>query len=117
MEGSSSHGPPADSVWESALRELAAEARAALGERLVRLILYGSRARGDAGADSDVDLLAVVDGMDGDDARRALWRLAVEIELRRLDVFFAVVVMTAQEWEAERDFSFARAVRREGVAV
>jgi len=108
---------PGDRVWESALREFAGKARAALGERLVRLILYGSRARGDAAADSDVDLLAVVAGVAGDDARRALWRLAVETELRCPDVFLTVVVMTAEEWEAERDFSFARAVRREGVAV
>ena len=108
---------PEDSVWESALGEFAGKARAALGERLVRLVLYGSRARGDASADSDVDLLAVVDGIDGDDARRVLWRLAVETELRRPDVFLAVVVMTAEEWEAERNFNFPRAVRREGVAV
>lgn len=108
---------PEDSVWESALGEFAGKARAALGERLVRLVLYGSRARGDASADSDVDLLAVVDGIDGDDARRVLWRLAVETELRRPDVFLAVVVMTAEEWEAERNFTFPRAVRREGVAV
>ena len=117
MEAETSDGPAGARVWERAVREFAGKARAALGARLVRLMLYGSRARGDAAADSDVDLLAVVDGMAGDDARRALWRLAVEVELRRADVFLAVVVMTADEWEAERGFSFAGAVRREGVAV
>jgi predicted nucleotidyltransferase len=114
-EGKASASP--DGGWEAALAEFAAKERKALGERLALLILYGSRARGDAAADSDVDLLAVVDGIDGDDARRTLWRLAVEVELRRPDVFLAVVVMMAEEWEAERDFSFPRAVRREGVPV
>jgi predicted nucleotidyltransferase len=110
-------GAEVGAAWERALAEFAGKARAALGERLVRLVLYGSRARGDAAADSDVDLLAVVDGIAGDDARRVLWRLAVEAELRRPGVLLAVVVMTAAEWEAERDFSFPRAVRREGVPV
>lgn len=117
MKAKTAEGRGAGGAWESALAEFAGKARAALGERLVRLTLYGSRARGDAAADSDVDLLAVVDGIAGDDARRVLWRLAVEVELRRPDVFLAVVVMTAEDWEAEREFSFMRAVRREGVAV
>ena len=107
---------PDNSEWRTAVAAFAAQARAALGPRLARLILYGSRARGDARADSDIDLLAVVTG-DGDDARRTLWRLAVELELATPAIFFTVVVMTAAEWEEQRDFSFNKAVRKEGVAV
>ncbi len=51
--------PRAD--WRVALQELAAGLHAAYGERLKDLVLYGSRARGDAEWDSDVDVLVVLD--------------------------------------------------------
>jgi predicted nucleotidyltransferase len=41
-----------------------AEIRALYGERLESVHLFGSRARGDAHPDSDVDLLVVLDGVD-----------------------------------------------------
>ncbi len=37
--------------------------RAALGERLVAIVLFGSRARGDSTADSDWDLLVIAEGL------------------------------------------------------
>lgn len=37
-------------------------ARQALGDRFVRVVLFGSRARGDSDEDSDVDLLVVTRG-------------------------------------------------------
>ncbi len=46
--------------------------RAAFGDRLHRLVLYGSYARGDAGDDSDVDVLVVLeDSHDSSDRERA----------------------------------------------
>ncbi len=49
------------------LREVAEQyaqaLRGALGERLVSVVLFGSVARGEAKATSDVDLLVVVDGL------------------------------------------------------
>jgi len=52
-------GPRAD--FDAALEKVADGLRAIYGERLRRLILFGSRARGDAQPDSDVDLLIVLD--------------------------------------------------------
>ena len=50
----------------SDLEPLLADLRAALedlyGDRLVRLVLYGSQARGDTHPESDVDVLVVLEG-------------------------------------------------------
>ena len=44
------------------LCELRSELEQLYGERLVRLVLFGSRARGDADPDSDIDVLVVLRG-------------------------------------------------------
>jgi predicted nucleotidyltransferase len=52
--------PPATAA---VLAEFCAGVRARFGARLDRLALFGSRARGEAGEDSDVDVVAVIDGL------------------------------------------------------
>ena len=54
-------GRPPAADWRTALREFAEDLRALYGSRLDRVILYGSRARGDAETLSDVDVLVVLD--------------------------------------------------------
>jgi predicted nucleotidyltransferase len=66
------------------LAELAAdELRRLYGDRLAQVLLYGSHARGDAGPESDIDLLVVLRDMGSpwDELRRMddlLWRLSLE---------------------------------------
>ena len=43
---------------------VADDLRALYGGRLIDVFVFGSRARGDAGADSDLDLLVVLDAVD-----------------------------------------------------
>jgi predicted nucleotidyltransferase len=47
--------------WRVALQRFVASVRTAYGSRFDRVVLYGSRARGDAELDSDVDALVVLD--------------------------------------------------------
>jgi predicted nucleotidyltransferase len=51
-----------------------------LGESLVKLSLYGSRARGDHDPDSDVDVAVVVRGLDAV-LKRRIFSLVAEIEV------------------------------------
>jgi predicted nucleotidyltransferase len=51
--------------------ELVAHYRAALGQRLVGLAMFGSRARGDARPESDLDLLLIAEGLPHDRFDRA----------------------------------------------
>jgi uncharacterized protein len=44
------------------LAELRSRLEALYGDRLVKLILFGSQARGDADADSDIDVMVVLKG-------------------------------------------------------
>lgn len=53
------------------------------GDRLVRVVLYGSHARGDARPDSDIDLLVVLDGdYEPYTELRRTGALRLEIEIR-----------------------------------
>jgi predicted nucleotidyltransferase len=54
-----SHVPERD---QAALAEFARRVRSALGPRLVELRLFGSKARGDATSESDLDVAVMTDG-------------------------------------------------------
>jgi len=78
-----------------------------------RLYLYGSRARGDQGPDSDYDLLMVVTTSDLPRYRRE--QLAFRV-LCGIGASKEVIVLTHQEFEAKREVicSLPATVEREG---
>jgi predicted nucleotidyltransferase len=94
---------------EEALRTWAPRA-AALHPELVRLGVFGSYARGDAGVGSDLDLLAVVARSEVPFERRG-----VAWDLSELPVPAEILVYTREEWERLRAEGgrFARTVERE----
>ena len=65
-------------IEQQAVREFAAKARELLGERLLGLKLFGSKARGDDTPESDIDVLVEVD------------QATAAIEDTVLDIAFAV---------------------------
>jgi len=99
----------------AALTEFAARIRAALGSTLRELRLFGSKARGDSGADSDLDVLIVVEG-----ERVRAEDLAVDIAFDinvANDLYISPRVVTAESladpvW---RTTLFVQTVTQEGV--
>jgi predicted nucleotidyltransferase len=81
----------------------------------VRIILFGSRARGTATAESDVDLMIVTD-RPGSKRGQAV---AIDLALADIRVAKDVLVVDAEEFERERDVvgTIAYPAWREGVII
>ncbi|MEM4284205.1 MAG: nucleotidyltransferase domain-containing protein [Candidatus Caldarchaeum sp.] len=92
------------------LQRFTAEAQAVLGGNLVSIILFGSRGRGEAHSDSDVDLLLVV--KDLKKASKALDSLVLD---RLLDHNLLLAVIPVEELEfARQERLLYRLASREG---
>jgi len=101
---------------QSILVELRQRFEALYGPRLVKLILYGSQARGDAEPGSDVDILVVLQGLvqAGEEIARTGDTVA-DLSLRFDEVINCVFVDESRF--VTRNGPFLRNVRREGIAV
>ena len=104
---------PDERLWlENYLERL----KTAPGGLLKRLVVYGSKARGDAGSTSDVDVLVLVgDAPDGVRSARAL--IYGDDDPDGVD--HSVVVRTEADWlrDIERELPFQRNVEAEGVQI
>lgn len=105
--------------WTPDLREILEEIKkeliALVGDRLLRIVLFGSRARGDHSDHSDVDLAIVIRGLTRDLKHRVLEKVA-EIELKHLMPVSAFVV-SEEEFNRlkERERRIALDIESEGI--
>lgn len=85
---------------------------------LRQMILFGSRARGNADPDSDVDILVVLEDSAGPDAADCVSDCAWEAGFPH-GIVVVPIVFTRREWEEgpERHSLLAQAVRAEGVPI
>ena len=88
-------------------------ARQALGDRFVRVVLFGSRARGDSDEDSDVDLLVVTRGH-SEDEERVIVDAATLLSLES-DLMLSPLVRE-ERW-LMMDIPVVREIAREGVTL
>ena len=96
--------------FKSALQSL-------LGDNLLSVHLFGSRARGEGTEESDLDVLVLVKKKD-----RALCRRIVEESLEvdlKYGTNLAPTILTAEEYRQNREYGtpFYRNVEREGVSL
>lgn len=100
--------------------ELLRRFKALLCERLqgFEVIAFGSRARGDADEDSDLDVLVLIDEPRSDELREFVSGCAWEAGLGS-GIVLATVMMTREEWnrDPQPDSLLALAVREDGVPV
>lgn len=84
-------------------------------DRVVRVCLFGSWARGEATEHSDIDVAAVIEGLTADE-----WRLAVadaaDVELQ-IGLCISPLVLSSERFEAlKRGGGIAQQIEREGIA-
>jgi len=88
------------------------------GERLVQLTLFGSYARGDARADSDVDVAVVLDRIDRPAERTLPMELAGDLVVSHEFVITPLVLSVSElSLLHEREDLLASNLDREGVAI
>ena len=99
----------------AAVTEYLVRIRTRLPERVLAVMLFGSKARGDASAESDIDLLVLVDA-DNNELRSELWRIASDVSLEHNVVLSPRVFGQARWAEARRmRLPLYRAIVEDGV--
>jgi predicted nucleotidyltransferase len=98
------------------IKELRRRLEALYGPRLVRMVLYGSQARGEAELGSDIDVLIVLQGVvsPGEEIARTSDIIAA-LSLKH-GVVLSRAFVSSDRFEHEQS-PLLRNIRREGVAV
>ncbi len=105
----------AKSEFDKIVREFAIAARKRLTGRVKKIILFGSRARGDFGMGSDYDFLVIVDKRDKK-IRNAVLEASVEI-MNRYYELAAFIVWDEEEWLQKQHYPIGMNILREGVEI
>jgi predicted nucleotidyltransferase len=97
-----------------AIADFSAVAKRNFGDRCKKLILFGSRARGDSRPDSDIDILVVLAPLED---RVTDWDRCIDIAAEiaaRTGELISVLICSAEEY-ATRDHPLLTNIRREGI--
>ena len=104
---------------ETVLQSLKNASKELYGNKLNKIILYGSYARGDYTEESDIDIMIVLDGDRNDvkKMRKSTIKMANEISLDQ-NVFLSILLRDKKYFEDNLDFfPFYQNIVREGVII
>ena len=97
------------------IKRFKAEVEKALGDRLDRVVLFGSRARGEAEPDSDFDFLVTVRRLEKEDRTRVR-EIASDLSLE-CDTVITVLLVPTEDFREDRYFYLYENVQKEGQIV
>jgi len=102
---------------KKAVAEIRERVNGLVGSRLKGLYVFGSKARGDYDAESDVDLAILVDDLDNPMKRRII-DIVVEVETRYI-VVISSLVLSWKEFShlLERERRLALDIEKEGIPI
>jgi len=102
---------------QTIISELRGLLEACYGERLKRLVLFGSQARGDADPESDIDVLVVLAGpVDTAEEWKRTGDMLYDLMCAHECILISCIFMDEERFAKERSPLLLN-VRREGVAV
>ena len=104
---------------DSIIRKIAKTYRAVYGDSLARIILYGSYARGDFRDDSDIDIVAIVNGTRKklQDELEQVWDVSHDLGLE-YGIIVSPTVIPEEEFERCReDIPYYRNIDKEGIVI
>lgn len=86
-----------------------------LGNNMTKIVLYGSRARGDYDTESDIDIAIIVRGLSRE-LRKQIYDIVADIEIKYL-VSISTLVLSAENFAflKNRERRIAADIEKEGI--
>lgn len=101
------------------LQTVAQAYQAVYGDNIVKIVLYGSYAREDNQSDSDIDIVAIVQG-ERDILQKGLksvWDVSAELELEYGTIVSPTVIPYAEFERYKNDLPYYKNIENEGIEI
>lgn len=119
LEGGESDNMCTQNDLKTILRKISEIYYLVYGEDIVKIVLYGSYARGDYRKDSDIDIAAIVRGerKDLQDRLKKVWDVSSDLELEYGTIVSPTVIPFDEFEKYKSDLPYYRNIQNEGVDI